>query len=102
MFSPNPYFSVPLQAEPVVTGTRRNGTLKYGFGLNIEQELTKDAGLFARLGWNDGKTESFAFTAIDRLATAGISLTGRRWRRRFDTVATEFTASGISGVHALY
>src|SRR5881296_3140424 len=39
---------------------------------------------------------------FDRLATAGISLTGRRWRRPFDTVATEFTASGISGVHALY
>ena len=96
------YAGAIRQAEPVVTGTRRNGTLKYGFGLNIEQELTKDAGLFARLGWNDGKTESFAFTAIDRLATAGISLTGRRWRRPFDTVATEFTASGISGVHALY
>jgi len=32
-----------------------------------EQELTKDIGVFGRLGWNDGKTESFAFTAIDRL-----------------------------------
>ena len=29
-----------------------------------------------RLGWNDGKTESFAFTAIDRLATGGISING--------------------------
>jgi high affinity Mn2+ porin len=58
--------------------------------------------VFARLGWNDGKTESFAFTAIDRLATGGVSVTGSRWHRRFDTVATEFTASGISGVHAQY
>src|SRR6185295_7125922 len=88
--------------SPVVTATRRNGTLKYGFGLNAEQELTKDIGVFARLGWNDGKTESFAFTAIDRLATGGVSMTGQRWRRSFDTVATEFTASGIAGVHALY
>jgi high affinity Mn2+ porin len=88
--------------NPDVTATRRNGTLKYGFGLNMEQELTKDIGVFARLGWNDGKTESFAFTAIDRLATGGISITGRRWRRPFDTVATELTVSGISGVHALY
>jgi high affinity Mn2+ porin len=87
---------------PDVTSTRRNGTLKYGFGLNMEQELTKNIGVFARLGWNDGKTESFAFTAIDRLATAGISITGERWRRPFDTVATELTVSGISGVHALY
>ena len=85
-----------------VTSTRRNGTLKYGFGLNMEQELTKNIGVFARLGWNDGKTESFAFTAIDRLASAGISITGEHWRRPFDTIATELTVSGISGVHALY
>lgn len=87
---------------PDVTSTRRNGTLKYGFGLNLEQELTKNIGVFARLGWNDGKTESFAFTAIDRLASAGISMGGERWRRPFDTVATELTVSGISGVHSLY
>jgi high affinity Mn2+ porin len=88
--------------RPVVTDTRRNGTLKYGFGLNLEQEVAQDIGVFSRLGWNDGKTESFTFTAIDRLATGGISVGGRRWRRPFDTVATELTASGVSGVHALY
>ncbi len=87
---------------PDVTLTRRNGTLKYGFGLNLEQEITADFGVFARLGWNDGKTESFAFTAIDRLATGGVSVTGRRWHRPFDTFATEFTASGLSSVHAGY
>ena len=87
---------------PDVAATRRNGVTKYGFGLNMEQELTKGVGIFARLGWNDGKTESFAFTAIDRLATGGLSITGARWRRPFDTVATELTVSGISGVHALY
>jgi carbohydrate-selective porin OprB len=64
--------------------------------------VTKDIGIFARLGWNDGKTESFAFTAIDRLATAGVSIAGERWRRPFDTLGTELTTSGISGAHALY
>jgi high affinity Mn2+ porin len=88
--------------RPDITATRRNGTLKYGFGVNVEQELTKNIGVFGRLGWNDGKTESFAFTAIDRLATAGVSVNGPRWRRPFDTAGSEFTASGISGVHALY
>jgi len=101
------YAEAVRQAElaggtPDVTATRRNGTLKYGFGLNMEQELTKNIGVFARLGWNDGKTESFAFTAIDRLATGGISISGQRWHRPFDTVATELTVSGISGVHSLY
>jgi high affinity Mn2+ porin len=87
---------------PDITATRRSGTRKYGFGINAEQELTKDIGVFGRLAWNDGKTESFAFTAIDRLATGGISVTGQRWRRPFDTVATELTVSGLSAVHAEY
>ncbi len=87
---------------PDITATRKPGTLKYGAGINLEQELTKDIGVFTRLGWNDGKTESFAFTAIDRLASGGVSVTGQRWRRPFDTAASEFTAAGLSGVHAQY
>jgi high affinity Mn2+ porin len=87
---------------PDVTATRRIGTLKYGFGLNLDQEITKDIGLFSRLGWNDGKTEDFAFTAIDRLASGGVSVTGARWHRPHDTAATALTVSGVSGVHAVY
>jgi high affinity Mn2+ porin len=87
---------------PDITASRRPGTLKYGFGINAEQEIASDGGIFSRLGWNDGKTESFAFTAIDRLASGGVSFTGRRWRRPYDTAASEFTASGLSGVHASY
>jgi len=88
--------------SPSVVDTRSNGTLKYGLGLNLEQELADGIGVFTRLGWNDGKTESFTFTAMDRLASGGISINGKRWHRPFDTLATEFTAAGISGVHALY
>jgi high affinity Mn2+ porin len=87
---------------PDVTAVRKPGTLKYGFGINMEQEFTKSLGMFARLGWSDGKNEDFAFTAIDRLASAGLSLSGNGWRRPKDTVASAFTAAGISGVHALY
>jgi hypothetical protein len=87
---------------PDVAAIRKPGTLKYGFGMNFDQEVTKDFGVFARLGWSDGKTEDFAFTAMDRLADAGASLTGARWHRLNDTVGTAFTAAGISAVHALY
>ena len=87
---------------PDITATRRVGGRKYGVGISADQQITKEFGVFGRLGWNDGKTESFAFTAIDRLATGGVSLTGHRWHRPLDTVATELTTSGLSAVHAEY
>ncbi|MGH9438791.1 MAG: carbohydrate porin, partial [Terriglobia bacterium] len=70
---------------PDVTLTRDPGNLKYGFGISAEQAITRDIGAFTRLGWNDGKTASFAFTAIDRIATGGVSVAGRRWKRPEDT-----------------
>ncbi|HLK51468.1 MAG TPA: carbohydrate porin [Bryobacteraceae bacterium] len=87
---------------PDIYATSRPGTLKYGFGLNVEQEVRKDIGVFGRLGWNDGKTQSFAFAVIDRLASGGISIDGARWKRSSDTVAAALTVTGLSGVHALY
>ncbi len=87
---------------PDINAVRRVGTLKYGTGVNIEQEISRDLGVFVRLGWNDGETQSFAFTAIDRLASGGVSVKGTRWKRKEDVAATSFTAGGLSGVHALY
>jgi high affinity Mn2+ porin len=87
---------------PDVTLTARVGTLKYGVGVNFEQAVTSDFGVFARLGWNDGNTQSFAFTAIDRLATGGVSMKGARWHRKDDVVATSVTAGGLSSSHRQY
>jgi high affinity Mn2+ porin len=78
------------------------GTLKYGAGVSLKQEIAHDVGWFTRLGWNDGKTQDFAFTAIDRLASGGVSVKGTHWKRKDDVAATSFTAGGISGVHAVY
>jgi len=88
--------------RPDITATRQIGRLKYGFGISADQELTRDFGIFGRLGWNDGKNESFAFTAIDRLATVGVSFKGTRWHRPGDVAATEITFGGLSAVHAHY
>jgi len=87
---------------PSVSAITRPGTLKYGSGISFDQEVSRDVGVFSRLGWNDGKTEDFAFTAIDRLAEGGVSVKGTRWKRKDDVVATAFAAAGISGVHAVY
>jgi hypothetical protein len=90
------------RTTPNIYDTLQIGRLKYGFGVSVDQEITRDLGVFGRLGWNDGKTESFAFTSIDRLATGGVSLSGLRWGRTGDSFATELTVSGLSAVHADY
>ena len=91
-----------LGTTPDVAAVHRPGTLKYGFGVSADQEIAAGIGVLGRLGWNDGKTESFAFTAIDRLATVGVSVAGDRWKRPHDTAASEWTVNGICGVHRLY
>ena len=49
-------------STPDIVATRRQGRHKYGFGLNFEQEITPQVGIFGRLGWDDGSNESFAYT----------------------------------------
>ncbi len=72
---------------------------KYGFGINAEQEIRKDLGVFVRLGWSDGKNQVWEFTDVDRTASAGISLKGGTWRRAGDTVGLAAMMNGISAVH---
>lgn len=85
-----------------ITTTRRPDRIKYGFGLNAEHTLTANAGVFARLGWNDGKTESWAFTEVDRTASGGVSLKGACWRRPHDVFGAAAAVNGISGDHRAY
>jgi len=77
--------------------TRRPGTEKYGFGLNLEQEITHDIGAFARYGWSDGKTEAWAFTQIDRSLSGGVSLQGRAWKRPEDHVGVAAVRNFLAG-----
>ena len=89
-------------AVPDITLYRRQGTVKFGFGLNGEQELTRLWRAFFRLGWNNGATESFAYTEIDRTAEGGSDFRGSAWRRPLDKVGVAVVANGISGDHRRY
>lgn len=64
--------------------------------LNFEQELTDDLGAFARLSWNDGRTQNWMFTEMDRAVSAGLSLRGLRWARPDDTVGLAGNVGWIS------
>jgi high affinity Mn2+ porin len=91
-----------MPVDPDVTLTRRPDTMKYGFGLNAEQPLTPNLGAFLRGGWNDGKTESWEFTEIDRSGQAGLEWMGRRWGRPKDTVGVAGVVNGLSQDHREY
>jgi hypothetical protein len=87
---------------PDITLSRRQGRVKYGFGLNGEQELTDTLRVFGRLGWNDGNNESFAYTEIDGTAEFGADLRGKRWKRAQDKIGAAFVVNGISQAHREY
>lgn len=88
--------------NPNIEDTRKYGNIKYGFGINAEQNITNDFGCFFRASWNDGNNETWAFTEIDHSISTGLSLTGQRWKRENDNIGLAYVASGISQPHRNY
>jgi high affinity Mn2+ porin len=74
----------------------------WGFGLNMEQELTKNIGAFSRIGWNSGQNESFEFADTNWTATFGTSIKGEKWKQPDDVIGAAFIASGISKPNQAY
>jgi len=87
---------------PVVDSTQQYGRHKYGFGINAEQYLSKDFGVFAKTSYNDGHTETWFFTEIDRSFTFGGVLKGTQWKRSDDEVGLAFDVNGLSAPHRNY
>jgi high affinity Mn2+ porin len=87
---------------PEITATRVQGTVKYGFGINLEQELSKDVFAFARWGWADGKKESFCYTEAESTFEAGVYSKGSQWHRTLDRAGAVFISNGISAAHQSY
>lgn len=74
----------------------RRGRLKYGYVLNVEQAITDDVGLFGRWSWNDGRTETLAFTDIHRSLSGGLSIRGAAWGRSDDVIGIGGAINAIS------
>jgi high affinity Mn2+ porin len=89
---------------PNIVGDDRKGRHKYGFGFNIEQPLADsgNTGVFLRAGWNDGKTEDFVFTEVDRQVSGGLQLAGNLWHRPTDRFGLAGVIEGLSEDHAQY
>lgn len=89
-------------ATPEITAYRKQGRVKYGFGLNVEQAVTKQLTAYGRLGWNDGHNESFAYTEADRASNMGAMLYGNTWHRPQDKLGAAFLVNGLSADHRRY
>ena len=87
-----------------MVATDQPGRTKNGWGINLEQPLADsgETGAFARVGWNDGKNESFVFTEVDRHVSAGVQVSGARWRRGNDRFGIGAVEHGIVQVHRAY
>ena len=73
-----------------------------GVALNLEQEITAAAGVFARASINDGTKEAFEFTEINRSLSAGASIKGGLWQRAEDTAGVAVAVNAISAAAQRY
>jgi len=73
-----------------------------GVSLNLEQEITSELGVFARVGVANGDIEPYEFTDVDRTAAAGLSLNGKQWGRPDDTFGVAGVVNGISKEHEAF
>jgi high affinity Mn2+ porin len=95
-------FEQHLVATPDITNHPWHITRKYGFGVNLEQNLAPRLTAFARFGWNNGKTESFAYTEVDQTFAGGLRVDGPWWGRHFDRAGIAVVTNAISKDHQIY
>jgi high affinity Mn2+ porin len=87
---------------PDITLYRHQGSLKQGFGLNVEQALPANFRAYFRAGWNEGHKESFAYTEMNSTLSFGFELPGDAWGRKEDQIGSAFETGGISTKHREY
>jgi high affinity Mn2+ porin len=88
---------LPPDPAPVRRYRKRDG-----ISVNIEQQLTPDVGMFARLGDAGGNVETYEFTDIDRTASLGVSVGGSPWHRPGDTVGAAGVVNAASADRRKY
>ena len=84
-----------LDPNTAIANTREQRN-KFGVYGNVEQAITADIGVFARLSWNDGRNEILAFTDVDASASGGVAIKGTSWGRPSDTIGFGGAINGLS------
>ncbi|MGC1372122.1 MAG: carbohydrate porin [Candidatus Sulfotelmatobacter sp.] len=95
-------FDDGLTPIPQITAHPWHITQKYGFEVNLQQTLARYLTAYSRLGWDNGKTESFAYTEDDATISGGLSAYGAWWHRTQDRAGGAFVSNGIKKYHQTY
>ena len=95
-------FAAGLVPRPDITNHPWHITRKYGLGINLEQNVARNLTAFARFGWDNGKTESFAYTEVDQTFAGGLGANGALWHRRYDRAGVAVVTNDISKDHQIY
>jgi high affinity Mn2+ porin len=96
------YAAADSLAQPRVILTRKAGTSKYGFGLNMQQELSNTLSAFMRIGWNNGQTETWSYIEADQSLSIGLSANGSGWKRAGDNLGFAVVVNALSADHKRY
>jgi len=95
-------FEAHLDPRPAITNHPLHITRKYGFGINVQQDLSAHVTAFGRFGWDNGKTESFAYTEVDQTFAGGLGAKGAMWNRPNDRAGIAFVTNAICKDHQIY
>uniref|UniRef100_B1XU65 Carbohydrate-selective porin OprB n=1 Tax=Polynucleobacter necessarius subsp. necessarius (strain STIR1) TaxID=452638 RepID=B1XU65_POLNS len=90
------------QGTQAINNVRTNYQYKTGIGINGEQALTKDLGIYGRAFASDGHTETMSFTEADNSVSVGMGLSGTSWSRPKDTVGISMMQNGLSSYRKNY
>jgi len=86
---------------PDVSRVRRLQS-KSGLGVGAQVELAPAVGGYVRAAINDGRTETYAFTEIDRSLAAGVLAKGERWSRAGDSAGVAVYVNALAAAHRNY
>ena len=90
------------QGTQAILNVRNTSQVKTGIGLNAEQALTKDMGIYMRAFTSDGHTETMAFAEADSSLSVGMGVNGESWGRAKDTIGVSAMLNGISSNRRAY
>ena len=89
-------------STPEITAHALTNSVKYGVGVNAEQQLSENSRIYGRFGWNEGQHESFAYTEVDQTIALGGDYSFKTFNRPDDKLGLTFVSNALKKDHQTY